>query len=227
VASPPDENLNENFTNTTPALDGPDAQIVVINNSSRTISIITGNQTDNESRFEITGIAPNSTSDSVPVTADTTSLAVVDDSTEAAKILVTFAEFLVEPSTLTTLLVRENESVVNAVALTTETKTSDPGLAKIRVVQSGTLGNTSMESRLRLQSAGDNPGGVDSNFDPLTYDLPESAYIEVFAGDYELTDTANAFTPFAISLSGNTVYTLLLTGNAVSDIDVQINIDSQ
>lgn len=213
------------FTNNTRTLSGPDAQLVVVNISSSTLNVISLDTEQNTALFEITGVAPNTSSATTAPGANATNLDIVDNNTE--QVLISYTEFNVDPSTLTTLLIREEVSGINAVALVTETQTSDPGLARVRVVQGDTLGNASLESELRLQSSGDNPGGMDISLGPLSFDQPQSDYNELLAGDYELIDLANRFAPVPVTLSGGTVYTLVLTGNGPNDVLTIIDSDVQ
>jgi len=213
---------NGRFENDTQTLNGPNAQLAVINTSGLTLNVVSPSSEPEALLFDNAGIAPNMSSESVVLNTNTTNLNIVDNN-NPSQVLVSYSQFNAEPRTLTTLLIREDEGEINAVALATETQTTDPGLAKVRIVQGGTLGNRLLESQLLLQSAGDNPGGVDTSFGPLSFDRPQSDYTELFAGDYELIDLANRFTPIPVTLEGNTVYTLLLTGNGMNDVRVIVD----
>ena len=216
------------FINSTPTLVESDAQLVVINTSTQTLNILglsfilNNDPPINSVAFELAGVEPNTVSENTVIGDEASSLTIADNN-DPAQVLVSYSEFIAGPSTLTTLLIRENAFGINAVALVTETQTSDPGLAKVRIVQGGTLGDSSIESQLRLQSAGENPGGVDDTFGPVSFNRPQSDYTELPAGDYELIDLANRFPPVAVTLSGGTVYTLLLTGSGVNEVNIIID----
>jgi len=213
---------NGRFINETAAHNGPNARLVVINNSALTLNVVSPSTDPEAVLFASAGIAPNMSSESASLNANTKSLNIVDNN-NPSQVLISYSEFNAEPETLTTLLIREDETGINAVALVTETQTTDPGLAKVRIVQGGTLGDRSLESQLLLQSAGDNPGGMDKSFGPLSFDRPQSDYMELSAGDYELVDLANRFAPIPVTLSGNTVYTLLLTGNGMNEVRIIVD----
>lgn len=209
-------NENGEFANRTPTLEGSDAQVLVVNLSTKTLNITSPSLEQAVAMFEIEGVAPDTASESTPLNNNATNLIISDNSTD--EVLIKYSDFNADPSTLSTLLMREDEGGINAVLMVTETQTGDAELAKVRIVQGDTLGDASTESPLRLQSTGNNPGGMDINFGPLTYDRPESEYSELFAGDYELVDEANRFIPFAVTLSGGTVFTLVLRGNGMNDV---------
>ena len=214
------------FTNNTRTLSGSEAQLVVANTSSLTINVISLNEEQNAGLFEIAGVTPNTLSSTTALGTNTTSLAIVDSS-NPTQALIVYSEFNADPQTLTTLLIREDDSGINSVALVTETQTSDPGLARVRIVQGESLGNPLLMTEFRLQSSGDNPGGMDINFGPLSFDQPQSDYKELLAGDYELIDLANRFAPVPVTLSGGTVYTLVITGNGTDDVLTIIDSDTQ
>lgn len=218
------------FTNTTATLDGPDAQIIVVNISSLTLNVTStiseADTEDNLAPFEIAGIEPNSSSAMTALSANSTNIAIIDPDIPT-QVQIFYADFFADPSSLTTLLIREDEIGINSVALVTETQTSDPELAKVRIVQGDALGNAELASQLRLLSAGDNPGGVDKSFGPLSFGQPASEYIELSAGDYELTDQANRFMPVPVTLTGGSVYTLVITGNSTNDMLTIIDSDTQ
>lgn len=214
------------FVNATPTLSDSDAQLVVINTSSLTLDIVSRDTDQGAVIFEVADVAPNTSSESTTLSANVTNLTIAE-SNNPTQVLISYSQFIADPSTLTTLFIREDTTGINSVALVTETKTSGPGLAKVRIVQGGTLGDALVDSHLQLQSAGDNPGGVDINFGPLSFDRQRTDYIELFAGDYELIDLAKRFSPVAVTLSSESVYTLLLIGNGNDNNNVLTVIDSE
>jgi len=210
------------FSNNTRTLIGPEAQLFVVNTSSQTLDVISPSTDQDAARFEVNGILPYTLNESTVLSINATDLAIVDNN-YPDEILISYSDFNVSASTLTTLLIRESENELNSVPMVTETQTSGPGVAKVRIVQAGTLGDASLESDLQLLSAGNNPGGVDLVFESLSFNLPQSNYQELNAGDYELIDLAGRVTPFPVTLSGGTVYTLLLTGDGVNQVTVIVD----
>jgi len=210
------------FSNSTATFDEPEAQLVVINISALELNVSIPSADSSALLFDSNSIPPNFISDGVPLSTDTSDLAIVNDNT--SEVLVSYSTFNVAASTLSVVLVREDDdSIINAVAMETETKTSDPTLAKVRIVRGGTLGDASIQSQVSLQSAGDNPGGVDVSFGPLSFAKPQSAYVEVFAGDYELRDSQSRVGPGSLTLNAGTVYTLLLIGSGETNNAIIIN----
>jgi len=190
----------------------PDAQVSVLNLSSITLNVASPEANRDIAVFELASVpAKRLSEDTAPVTVQT-NLTISNSAT--AEELITFEQAVETTSSRSLLLVREDENgLISSLPLATETQTSDPGLAKVRIVQGGVLGDASIEAPLRLQSAGANPGGMDFTFEPLSFENPDSQYSELSAGDYELVDIADRFSPFAVSLTGGITYTLILTGD--------------
>jgi len=191
------------------------ARINVINATSLSVNIIeTGAETQPEfSLFGVSGVAANTLSGSAALLENETSLAITDNATPAMTVF-SFTNFTADDATFSTLLVRENDSQIDAVPLITLTATQDETIAKVRVLQAIPFSDASAEALINLQSAGANPGGIDQAFGPLSYVNPTTDYIDIPSGDYELIDSLGRFENQMLTFIGSNVYTVVLMENS-------------
>lgn len=207
---------HERFENNTATVIGPGAWLSLVNITSRTLNTLETSVDPHRPLFSPEGVAPGAQSETIELSNTLTSLTIVDtdDTTES---LVTYPEFEAIQASLTTIIVREAEQQVSAVTLITETQASDPSLSGVRVVQAGTLGaDVELTARLQLNSAGDNPGGMDFSLGPISYSNAQTDYAEVPAGQYELIDSQSRLSPQLLTFAGGSNYTIVLYGNETS-----------
>jgi len=196
--------------------DNADNQVYVINTASTSLNVVTQGAEQQIDMFDAGSVASTGLSENGPPGSIATNFTITNNDT--TELLLEFSEPIEKPSDRVTIVFREDEAGINSFVLNTETKTSDPGLAKVRIVQGDTLGDALIESEMRLVSAGENPGGMDKTFAALSYNRPNTDYSELLAGDYELVDVANRFSPFAVTLEGGISYSLVLVGIGANDI---------
>lgn len=208
---------DDQFTNTLATLDNSDARINVINTSSLSVNVVETSAPAFPALFGTNGVAASTRSSTVTLQLNESSLNIVDNNTRT-EVLFGFSMFNAANATFSTLIVRENGAQVNAIALATQTGTSDSTLANVRVMQASAWGDNTVETLFKLQSAGANPGGIDQSFGPLSYDSPNSDYINIPSGDYELIDPAGRITNQMISFVGGHAYTVVLTGSSTNPI---------
>jgi len=202
----------DSFINTVPVPDRLTAGLSLLNATTRTLNAFETSVEPETLLFAPAGVAPQMPSNTVDITNNNTSISIVD-ATNVARSLVSYTEFNVEPSTLTSIVVREFEDQISVVSLITETSTSDPMLTRVRVVQAGALDNASATANVLLLSAGDNPGGMESTLGPISFSDAQTDYMEISAGQYSISDELNRFESTLLSLDGGNVYTIILTGN--------------
>ncbi len=213
------DNEIEGFVNNTPTLGTPAARISLFNASTQTLNVIETGVNPETLLFEPADIVPGALSSTANLSNNITSLSIVD-SENVTEALLTFSNIEVADSTLTNIVVRQNADTISVITLTTETTTSDPTLARVRMVQAGSLGDTDIISTMQLVSAGDNPGGIDLSFSPISFSDAQTDYLELPAGQYQLSDNANRIAEQVLSLSGGVVYTIVLTGDGDNTVVV-------
>lgn len=209
--------IPEAFVNNTPTLTGNTALISLFNASSIDLSVYEA--TPARQLFGIDGVAPLSLSDSETLSNGINSLAIVN-AQDVSATLVSYQNFTVAQSSLTTIVAVQAEQGFDARALVTETTTNDPTLARVRVVDAGLIDADSSMVSLTLLATGAEPSGVDIEFASLNSDNTNSEYLDVPTGEYELGDELNLITPQTLSFSGGTVYTIIFTGAATDEIFV-------
>lgn len=200
------------FTNNQASLIDTAPQINVINATSLSINVVETGVQAQPVLFGAGGIAMNTLSNRAALLESETSLDIVDNNTQTERIF-SFTDFAANDSTFTTLLVRQNGEQIDAVPLITLTATQDVTLAKVRVIQAMAYNDASAQATVSLQSAGANPGGVDVIFGPLSFISPETSYIDIPKGDYELIDSLGRVQNQALNFSGGNVYTVVLLEN--------------
>lgn len=205
------------FTNNQATLDTADIRLNLINTASIPVNANESAVANAPLLFGDNGVQLNMLSNTATLQRNNTSINIVDHNTRA-EIVFSFANVTVLDATFTTLLVRENGGQIDAIPLTTLTKTSDPMLAKVRIVQADVLGNASAEAMFQLQSAGANPGGIDERFGPLSFVAPISNYTDIPNGDYELIDELGRIENQALTFVGGNVYSIIVLGNGTNPI---------
>jgi len=205
------------FTNTVATLDGTDARVNLINASTVPVNVIETGAPNTPVLFGGSGIDTNVVSGAATLTELGTSLEIVDNSAQTESVF-NFLTFDVVNASFSTIVVRQNAAAVDAIALITETQTTDSALARVRVVQAATLGNAALETLFDLNSAGANPGGIDESFGPLSFNAPVSAYTDIPNGDYELIDPAGRFENQSLNFAGANVYTIVVTGDSANPV---------
>ncbi len=198
----------------------------VLNLSTRRI-LLASNAPD-ELLIDQPGLADNAISQHLALMEGTSSLYFLDATPEQPPTLdhTLFAidPMTLDPSTVTTFIVREHNSIIDVLPLRTQTSTVDQNLALVRLVQASALNDANKISSLKLNSTGPNPGGVDITFDNISYDgVVDDAYQSVPAGDYLLEDPTSGFSAQAISLEGGKVYTLIWL--SLTEPVLQIHVD--
>ncbi len=205
------------FTNNSASGNNTAPLLTLVNTSSLNLNAFDTSVEPELVLFNAAGIAPGTQSAPAELTSNESSLIIVDNN-NVGHALVTYDTFNAANASVTTLFAFQLDGQLTALALDTETTTSDPMLAKVRIVQINDLGNASVSAQMQLQSAGANPGGQNATLGPLSLNSPTTAYIEIAAGDYELADSENRFPNIAVSLNGANAYTVVLSGVGTENI---------
>lgn len=127
--------------------------------------------------------------------------------------LARFAPLMLAPSSLTTLVLREDGADVDVVALPTRLASDDPTTALVRALAGSRLDDPDgppSRSALVLVPDGASPGSAEATLGPLDFDDPSAEYTVVAAGDYRLEDPAGRIAPASLTLEGGAVYTLVV-----------------
>jgi len=212
------------FTNDTTSQGSELADLYAVNTTTQAVLLVLNNTNDRRLLLsDAAGLTSGSFSLLTSVTPGTGTLVVesVDDTTAVASV----DPLIVSAGSYTGLLIREFNNSTSVVPLIVASGTTDPTLAKVRIAQAAAFDNIDASAELTLLSAGSNPGGIDTAFSAISYVNSNSDYIEVPAGDYELTDPLQRISPQALTFEGGTVVTLVLTDN--SQVPVLVVVESQ
>ena len=205
------------FTNNLASSNNTAPLLTLVNASSLNLNAFETSVEPDLVLFDAAGISPRTQSAPAELASNESSLIIVDNN-NVGQALITYDTFNAANASVTTLFAFQLNEQLTALALDTEISTSDPMLAKVRVVQINDLGDANVSAQMQLQSAGANPGGQNATLGPLSINAPVTAYVEITAGDYELTDSENRFPNTAVSFTGANVYTLVLSGVNAEDI---------
>lgn len=195
------------FTNTNETLNSTDARLNLINATSLILNAVDVSVEPEVVLFDANGVAASSVSATVTLTGNSSAISIVDNGSVANE-LVLLPTLTTSEGTLTTLVIRETSSGIDLLPLATDTSTSNNALSKVRVIHAVMHSNSG--SSFVLSSAGDNPGGTETQFEPVSFALPESGYLEIAAGDYDLVDAANQIATRRYSFEAGQVYTIVL-----------------
>ena len=201
------------FVNATPALDGIDARLRVVNLSSGAVDLVLG-----ESTVRDDAIPAGEVGALVSTDASTRAVALLEDG--SGEPIGRFATTL-SPGTLTTFVAFDAaDGTPAAAALVTRAGTDDPGIALVRVVYAIDPADAPARlATLGLEPGGDDPGGAAVGFepDPDPGASPiASAYAPVPAGDYALGVDGRA-DRVDVSFEGGVAYTLMLSDTGGPD----------
>lgn len=200
------------FSNDTPALNSTDPKLNVINTTNKNLNVLDESLDANSPLFTDNGVPPLSASASVTLDRAVSVLRIVDNNNRSMG-LYWLDTLTAAPATLTTLVIREVNNTITVVPLATETTTTDPMLARVRVVQGIVLQDEAALVTVSALSAGDNPGGIDVDFDAVSFTDPSTAYKDLPAGDYDIMDDLGSLAVESITLMGGNAYTLVLVGD--------------
>lgn len=114
-----------------------------------------------------------------------------------------------------------DSGAIGAMLLPNGAPAGDTRIARARLVQLASLGDSRVSGSWQLQSAGDNPGGVDSTFENVGWMQLPPAYRDLPAGDYLLVDSSGRIASQALSLQGGAVYTLYVTPDPDAPLRLQ------
>ncbi len=201
--------MDSNFINDNATTGNAAPALRLINTSSQTI--MAGERLDqSNSEFDLLDMSvvdAGNTSELVFLNADINALSVIGSSPpiEIGRI----QPFTAVSGSITNVLIREESGSVSLIPMSVEVNTTDPTLSMLRVVQGSGFNSATRTASLMLESAGINPGGIDAEFSPISYNDPVSFYIEVPAGDYSLRDPLNRFSEQDVSLAAGAVTTFV------------------
>jgi len=122
---------------------------------------------------------------------------------------------LLDPASVTTLLVRDAPGAVAVAALPTLLASDDSELALVRLVTGGGIqpadGGPVLGATYTLVPGGANPGGVAVELGSFAFGgEPAADYLSVPAGDYRLESSTPALPAQALSFTGGSVRTLVV-----------------
>lgn len=200
------------FRNEQQTLDSPEARINLINTSDVFVNAIQTDTSTSPILFSDAGVEPGSVSAAASLQVDQTGLRVVDNGNRTQAVS-TLVDFSITQATFTTLLVRNNGSLIETIPLVSLTTTNDNMVSKVRLIQADTFAEQTATSLFTLQSAGTNPAGMDRAFGPLSFDSSVIDYVDITSGDYELTDELDRVQTQAISFAGGNTYTVVIVDN--------------
>jgi len=219
VATPQSPELGSApFTNNTTTLTTSDVRINLINTTSLPINVVESSAENLPVLFGNDGVAADTVSGTAALQANESSLDIINNSN--ADTVFSFPQFIASDATFTTLLVRDNGVQVDTVALVSLTTTTDENIARLRVIQADTLGDENASAVFMLVAAGANPGGMDAQFGPLSFVMPQADYTEVSSGDYELIDPLGRVATQPLSFAGGNVYTVVVLDSGTA---LQVN----
>ncbi len=223
------------FANNSVTLSDQQRLVDIINTSSSTINISyteaasdTPNIDNLAKLFGSTGVASGKASNYVAINSQQSGYYIFNNSNN--DIIGSFGPADLDPNTTTTLWVSDtnldvtqSSSAVEITALVSSVQTSDPSLAKIRIIYAAPADTTITEGTMGLLSSGDNPGGIDITFNSSENERV-SAYQEVPAGEYELHVGDVRFSEQVLELAEGGVYSIVLI--SVSNRMLLIKLDS-
>ncbi|MBX2837511.1 MAG: DUF4397 domain-containing protein [Gammaproteobacteria bacterium] len=200
------------FTNDLVATSRTDALITIVNVSTINTSVL---ELDTQGLPSTLALVPTNTSTDHfsldPAQSHQIDYLNADSST--TDVFFTLSPVLVSAGTVSTFIVRGNAERYEVLPLATETTANDATLARIRLIFAANIDNPDAAGNIRLGSSGTNPGGGEHTFTGISYNNPIGNYIELPAGDYELSDSASRFEIQPISFTGGTSTTIIVTDN--------------
>lgn len=210
----------QSFENTLSTTTRDDALIVIVNASELNLSVATASGSASPVPLDL--ITALAFSGHVPLDpALTHNISFFDES--LTDLLFQLSPTNLSAGSVSTLVARNAGDVVDLVPLVTQTTTTDSTLARIRLIQTHPLGNTEQTANFTIQSAGDNPGGVEHSFNGISYSNPIGDYIELPAGDYVLSDSLGRLTDQNISFTGSSSVSILINGTGSDALFVFID----
>jgi len=163
-------------------------------------------------------ISANSNSVAIALAPETSSLSLVDSND---RVVAEFQPFTAASRSLSTIVVREDDNGINAIAARSTANTDDAAIANVRIIQVGSLGDRTLAASLSLQPTGTNPGPAEVILSDISFNTNAiTDYVSAGSGDYILTDSLSRFEPVNINLEGGEVYSILLTGNTETGVIV-------
>lgn len=116
---------------------------------------------------------------------------------------------------ITTIIMRPDDATSNIgfITLTTQSESTSPSTALVRLVQATSLGDVNSSSTITLVATQPNNSGSDVNFEGLSYVTQKTDYADVLPGTYSLTDANNRFASESITIEAGHVYTLVINSN--------------
>ena len=194
--------------------------ITLINTSSQSLNMIYSNSV---TPLLNAALEPGSISKHVVLLQNQNSVSIINS--DNSQLLFRFSSLDVRPSTVTTLIAYDaqvpntslntsSEPVLDVIALRTLTSSSDPSVATIRLIQANQLGTSDSPETMTLVPDGSNPGSGEVIFESVSLSTaPNSSYMSVNAGTYQLQDSLGRFEPVSLSITAATVYSLIITGS--------------
>ena len=202
-------------------------RITLINNSTQALNIVT--EPDSISLFDLP-VVPGTASDPIELPDNQQSL-LVTTGTELQR-LISYSPINLAPDSTTTLIAYDqtpsdavDSTRLGIIALPTMTGSRDATVATLRIVQSVTLDESDTPATLSLVPAGSNPGSGEVDFNNVSLATAlMSTYQSVNAGTYLLQDSLARIAPIPLTISADTVYTLVIS--RVADPVLTVLIDS-
>ena len=209
------------FDNTLVGYPGVEPQLRFVNTSSKTILASLGRATGDTEIIEIAplGVTPQTRLEIGETIIDLTPAGALNPIVRivASLGLSSVSTVLVQPTDA------ESSSVI-ALALETQTTTSDTSLVQLRLV--APAWNFTLSSGLwSLTPSGTNPGSADATLTAIVDASSDPSYTSITAGDYELRLDGQSIELPTLTLNANTVTTLVLSG-AIGDLQLTEVFDS-
>jgi len=95
-------------------------------------------------------------------------------------------------------------------ALSSQTESTSPDTALVRLVQTDTLGDPTVSATITLTATAPNSSGSDVSFENLTHVSAATDYAVVIPGSYTLSDADNRFADTDFTIEAGRVYTVVI-----------------
>ena len=169
-------------------------------------------------KVAISELQPGQDSGRVELPVDATQLLFANAATLSADDSVAFhtiKPFNAAEFSITTIIMRRSDvsGNIGVITLTTQSESTDPTTAIVRLVQTATLGDVSGSSTITLEATEPNGSGSDVSFEGLSYEVQTTGYVDVLPGSYTLTDTDSRFASESITIEAGHVYTIVINSD--------------
>lgn len=208
----PFENLETGSIHTQPV-------IALVNLSSQSLNAIA----ETELLFA-DAIEPGIVSNYTSVALETTQLSIIDGAT--SQTLLNLSPLNLGAFSASTLIARDRlatdtsesgDPFVEIIAIASQLKTSDDGVARVRLLQASPLDEDDEPASMSLVPADTSPGGSEVELGTLSAANfgVSTDYRLATAGSYRLMDSLGRLAPLSVELVAGEFHTLILTGSPV------------